>query len=588
MADNKENGRADLFEILNELHQDDGNEKGNPASGNATQSPEEGTRFESEAHVEELLKILSSKDTSEEGVAPAPTVDEAEKGEQEAAPEMKSRFGEEFSSIEFSNVAEEEQPPQGDIDSPTQEESEAEEEEEPEIPTALFGHLSNEASIVSDSGNPHFTDEVTPAPPLPVEEEALEDEEDEEEDSKVKKVGRFFRGMSFIPKAVIYFVLVLVVSAYLAYYIITIGNDVFALVSDSREVTIVIEEGYDDDDVAKLLKEKGVIKYSWVYKLYMKYRGDGDSEDSYIVGEHTLNQNFNYSQIITALTNDRVEREIKRLTIPEGYTVEQIIALLVDNGIGERDDYIEAINNYPYKWDFVQQLDALLATKPNSGDRIYRLEGYLYPDTYEFSTTEDEVFVINKMLGAFNDKFWREFVRVDDKGNSLQKQALEEFNMTFDDIIILASIIQSEGGNSQEFYYVSYVFHNRLKNPNHDGINGYLESDATIQYVLPERVDAAVVPVELETPYNTYKYKALPPGAISNPGTDALSAVFNPEKPRVWYGKDEDDYYDVDAYYFVTNKAGKTYWAKYNSEHVTNSAQVKKDNAEIEAGTYEG
>ncbi|MBE6692125.1 MAG: endolytic transglycosylase MltG [Ruminococcaceae bacterium] len=558
MAENKNNGRADLFEILNEVH----NENSADSSKNA---PEDGTRFESESHVEELLKILSSRGAED---VSADAVEEAKENPSLSPNQERT----ETPAEETTAMSEEET---------------TEEAEKIEIPAALFGHLSNEndetseASTLSDTDNHisaeseishHFTDETEPAPPLPTDDD---DEDDEEEDTKVKKVGRFFRGMSFIPKAVIYIVLVLVASAYLSYYIITIGNDVFALVTDSREVTLVIEEGATNETVAKLLEEKGVIKYGWVYNLYMKYRGDGDSEDEYIAGEHTLNQSFNYAQIITSLTTKNIQREIKRITIPEGFTVEQIITLLVDNGIGERNDYIEAINNYPYKWDFVQQLTEM----GYSEDRIYRLEGYLYPDTYEFSTTEDEVYVINKMLNAFNDKFWREFIEIDDSGFSHQAHVLKEYGMTFDDVITFASIVQSEGGTETDFYYISYVFHNRLSHP-------YsfpkLESDATIQYVLPERVDSTELNIHYDSPYNTYDHNGLPPGAISNPGSDALNAVLYPEAP-----KNSNDR-EIDAYYFVANNAGKTYYAHNKDGHEANKRQAKADNEAIKAGTYAG
>lgn len=520
MADNKENGRADLFEILNEVH-----------DGNTDKSAEDINNTES--HVEDIIKILSgySEEANEE-------------------------------------IVEDEQ----DIS-------------EGEIPASIFGHLSDEGTeeiekaVPFGENNPHFTEETEPAPELPVTEDDEDEEEDSdeeyEEDSKVKKVGRFFRGMSFIPKAIIYIALVVIASAYLSYYIITIGNDIFALVTDSREVTVTIEEGATDESVAKMLEEKGIIKYGWVYELYMKYRGDGDSEDEYIVGEHKINQSFNYSQIITALTTGNTTRKIVRVTIPEGFTVEQIIDLLIENEVGQRDDYIEAINNYPYKWDFVKALEEI----GYSEDRIYRLEGYLYPDTYEFYTNEDEVLVINKMLNAFYDRFWKDFVEKDDEGNSFQDEILNDYGMTFDDVVTLASMVQSEGGTAEDFYYVSYVFHNRL---DHSDSFAKLESDATIQYVLPERVDSTELNVSYETPYNTYLYEGLPPGAISNPGLDALSAVMFPEAPK------NDDGNEIDAYYFVANNAGKTYYAATKSGHENNKAQAKADNEAIEAGTYVG
>ena len=528
MADNNKNRHDDLFDILNEVH---GIE---PTAKPEDNGAEEHT--DTESRVNEILEILSRDSIPDDAPEEVPA---------------------------DTSVREENLP------------------EEAEIPASIFDHLSDEGEIEIEKSlpqteevNTHFTEEDEPSPELPHEDD--EDDEEEEKDSKVKKVGRFFRGASFIPKAVVYIALVLIAAAYLSYYIITIGNDVFALVTDSREVTLTLEEGADDESVAKLLQDNGIIEYGWVYELYMKYRDDGDSEEEYILGEHTLNTNFNYSQIITALTTGNTTREVVRVTIPEGYTTQQIIDMLVEKGVGQRDDYVEAINNYPYKWDFVQQLEDI----GYSEDRIYRLEGYLYPDTYDFYTTEDEVYVINKMLNAFYDKFWKDFVKTDDNGESFQTIMLEEYGMTFDDVVVLASMVQSEGGTAEDFYYVSYVFHNRLSHPE---TFPRLESDATIQYVLPERItDSTQLDISYETPYNTYRYDGLPPGAISNPGLDALSAVLFPEAPK------DDDGDDIRAYYFVANNAGKTYYAATESGHENNKAQAKADNEAIEAGTYEG
>lgn len=473
-----------------------------------------------------------------------------------------------------------------------------------EVPLSIFSHLSEEGKEEEDSvsaeqteSDPHFSDHFTAPdegaelPPLPeiVEPEETDASEDGEEERKSvpKKILNGFKNMSFVPKALIYIAIILIVSAYLSYYIITIGNDVFALVTDSREVTITIEEGATDKSVAELLKAEGVIEYSWVYELYMKYRGGGDSSNEYVIGEHKINTDYNYSQIISSLTRRGLKYDIVRITIPEGFTVDQIIDLLVEKGMGQREDYIKAINEYPYKHEFVR----LLEETDYSENRKYRLEGYLFPDTYDIYTEEYEsklnydgdydyeVYVINVFLNGFNKKFWKDFTRVDKDGDSYQSTVLEKYGMSFDDLIVLASMIQSEGGSAEDFEYISYVFHNRLSHP---ASYPKLESDATIQYVLSERVtDSTELDISFDSPYNTYLYNGLPPGAISNPGADALSAAMFPSPPLNSSGK------EIKAYFFVSNKAGKTYYASARSGHEKNVAQVKKDNAAIEAGTYE-
>ena len=151
--------------------------------------------------------------------------------------------------------------------------------------------------------------------------------------------------------------------------------------------------------------------------------------------------------------------------------------------------------------------------------------------------------------------------------------------MDFDDIVVLASMVQAEGKTAEDFEYISYVFHNRLS---HSGSFPKLESDATIQYALEVReTDSSKIDVSYETPYNTYLYDGLPPGAICNPGLDAFTAAMFPSAPL--NEKDKA----IDAYFFVSNNAGKTYYASSRSGHEKNKAQVAKDNEAIESSTYE-
>ncbi len=540
MAENEKSRADDLFEILKEF--DDTEPSAPEKAEEDTLCPEsdapKAQASENESYYNELLDILSAGNSSTEPESP--------------------------------------------------DASEPQDEEEEALPTSLFSHLTDEgAEEKADTeveSNPHFTDHFSSGDDITVEpiaeEEEEDDEEEEEKESSFSVAGRILNKLSIIPKAIIYIVLVAVLSAYLSYYIIAIGNDVFALVTDSREVTITIEEGATHESVGELLESEGVIEFGWVYELYMKYRGDGDSSNEYIIGEHTLNLDYNYSQIITALTNSSKKREVVRITVPEGYTADQIIELLLSKGIGTKEGYVEALNNYPYKWEFVKRLDEM--GYPEA--RKYRLEGYLYPDTYDFYTDEDEVYVINKMLSAFNTKFWADYVRKNSEGVSWEDMVTEKYGMTFDDIVTLASLAQSEGKTADDFYAISYVFHNRMRSSSSD--MKYLQSDATLQYILPERIqDPVLLKQELDTnesPYNTYKHQGLTPGAISSPCLDALYAAVFPSAPL---DEDEDK---IDAYYFVSNDAGKTYYARTLDGHEKNKRQVEKDNEAIEAGTYEG
>jgi len=437
-----------------------------------------------------------------------------------------------------------------------------------EVPQPIIYHFAEneQGEKVVENLNPHLSDNVN-----------IEDLKNvvnkSERFQKEKKPGKKFfitlGNTSFLFKALFYIFFVLVISAYLSYYVIAIGNDVFALVKEKPNVIISIEEGATIDQVTDELVKQDLIEFGWIFKLYLKYRSD--EEYKFIAGDHTIDETLNYTQLIDKLTKKYKERVSVRIVIPEGLTVDQIIDLFLEKGIGTREGFVDAINNYEYDWEFVKELEVL-----GYPDRKYRLEGYLFPDTYDFYIDTNEVMVINRLLNNFDDKFWNDY-----KTDYLDK--CNEYGMTFDDIITLASMVEAEGNNALDFEYISYVFHNRLDNAGEHPEFAVLESDATIQYVLPERrEDLTQSDLDLDNPYNTYKYKGLPPGAICNPGLDAISAALYPSKPV-----DSNDH-EINAFFFVSNKAGKTYYAMTNNGHEKNKDQVDVDNAAIEAGTYNG
>lgn len=398
-----------------------------------------------------------------------------------------------------------------------------------------------------------------------------EDDEDGEDDPYaglsgpmriLKRIGNFFANIGFLGKAAIYVTLVVIVSAYLAYYIIAIGNDLFALVTGSTEIKVTLPENATEEEVTKILVEKGLVDYQWVFELYLQHYGDGE-DISFIAGEHTLNTDMNYSQLLNALTSAYKSRQIVTLTFPEGFTVDDIIDLFVKNGVGTREGFIDAINNYPYKHEFVQ----LLEEQHWPETRAYRLEGYLYPDTYDFYTDTEEYLAINKLLNNFADKVWVDWKRT-------YAAECEEKGFTLDDIVTLASMVQAEGKTAMDFEYISYVFHNRL---DHAADFPKLESDATIQYAyelagLDREQDSSQINISFNSPYNTYLYDGLPPGAICSAGLDAILAAIYPSPPL------DDDGKDMKAFFFVSNNAGKTYYARTAYSHERNKERVQREN----------
>ena len=428
----------------------------------------------------------------------------------------------------------------------TEEKQQEEKLAEPEEISAISGHFSDKADLSKYKGenDRHFV---------------------ENKEKKKKKSFSFsdfatrIGNMSFLLKAVIYIAIIVVAAVYCSYFAVTGMNDVFALVSTEKEAAITVTEDTTIDQVTQQLKEQEVIKYPWLFKLYCQVYGDG-TDVTLVPGDYSIPDTLNFSNILYRLTTVHTEREVVRITVPEGFTVDQIIDLLVANGVGERTEYIRAINTYPYKHEFVRLLDEM----GYSEDRVYRLEGYLYPDTYDFYTDTEEYLVINKFLNNFNTRFWKYY-------EEDYKTDVEALGMTFDDIVTLASMVQMEAKFIADYESISYVFHNRLS---HSNSFPYLESDATIQYFLDSRKeDLTQEDLDTDNPYNSYLYKGLPPGAICCPSLDALESAIYPAPPV------NDKGNEINAYYFVSDVTGKTYYAQSNSGHEANkkiAAEVNK------------
>ena len=319
-------------------------------------------------------------------------------------------------------------------------------------------------------------------------------------------------------------------SVILSAAVIFIANDVFAFVSDTGEKTVTIPENATAEDVSSILKQNGLIRFPFIYRLYALMRSwNGE----YLSGEFVLNDAMSYDELRYALSAHRGARSQIKVTIPEGYTTDEIIALFVSLGIGTPEGFADVIENGgSFGYDFIAEI-------PEDTGRSYRLDGYLFPDTYFFYQDDSEVQVINKLLNNFENKF-----------DDIYYERCERLGMTFDEVITLASMIQAEAKLAVDFEYISSVFHNRL---NSDSFP-FLESDATVQYCLENRnEDLTQEDLDIDNPYNTYVYEGLPPGPICNPGTEAIYAALYP--------------YETSYYYFYTKKNGETVYSRTYQEH---------------------
>lgn len=339
-------------------------------------------------------------------------------------------------------------------------------------------------------------------------------------------------------KALIYIAAVLAISGFIGVTGIRWGNDIFAFVKEEKRATVVIPEYSTVDEIADILKTNGLISEPQAFKFWVKYKYR--NKNLVIVpGTYELASTMNYDQMLYEIRQKAAPREIVEVTVPEGYTVDQIIDMLVNElHIGTREGYVAAINEYPYEYRFMEELNKLQL----SPDRKYRLEGYIFPARYEIYTDLSEVGVIDYFLSAFEKRFEKSYY-----------DRLTELDMTLDEAVTLASMIQAEGKFDSEYYLISSVFHNRLNSSDFKK----LESDATINYYLPERKEElSREDLETPNPYNTYLNEGLPPGAICNPGLEAIHAALYPD--------------DTNYLYFVADADGHSLFAQTLAQHNAN------------------
>lgn len=368
--------------------------------------------------------------------------------------------------------------------------------------------------------------------------------------------------LSSLVKAVIYIVSILVVSGFLSYFAIVFGNDIFAFVKSDEEITITIGEKTTIKKLGKILEDNGVIEYSGLFDFYAKIR---DKNPALVAGEYTVTPSMNYDQLIRVFAKNTSEKaQTVIVTIPEGYTVKEIVDILVDKyNLSSREELYDVIENYEFDYWFIKQLD-----ENRSPDRKCRLEGYLYPDTYYYYSNASAVNIINKMLKNFDLKMKQTFKNYKGcEGTYIEKinyLCETKCKMTFDEIVNLASIIQMETLYDVEYGHISSVLNNRLKNPRYE-TGGFLGCDATYYYIFqddpPEELTADILAVD--DPYNTRKYKGLPPGPISNPTFLAINYAIFPESTK--------------DYYFFAKKDGTNEFSKTLKEHENKKKEMLED-----------
>lgn len=410
-------------------------------------------------------------------------------------------------------------------------------------------HAEKEPEVPKKKEEFRFEDEVFAPPPkkedfVPVKEIPKKEPEKKKvsekpsasEAARKKRKRRINTAYNWL-LTIIWVSAVLAVSIFIASFALSSINDLVGFSKESREITITIPEGSNLSEIADILESNGVIDEPFTFEVYARVK---EMDNRLAPGTYTLNSNLGYDQIFQALKTKEKPKNVVTVNFYEGMTLREIAQRLEENGVCGYDEFIEAANSETFEYEFENMM--------GSEERIYlKWEGYLFPDTYEFYTDSTPRSVIAKFIDNFNRKITAE-----------HHVRMKELGMSLEDIMTLASVIQSEAAYMEDMEIVSSVFHNRLTPGS--GLP-YLQSDVTYFYytenIEPYIEDENLSEEYLYAYYTYTNYRAgLPAGPICNPGMNAIEAALYPEK--------------TDYYYFVTDHDGNFYYAKTMAEHEAN------------------
>ncbi len=318
---------------------------------------------------------------------------------------------------------------------------------------------------------------------------------------------------------VLYLVCVVLLSALLAGVGWLLASDLCGFNKPVKEVTIEVTSEDTVSTVATKLKDEGLIEYKWFFRLFAAF---ANADEKIGMGTYTLSTEMDYRAMIMGMRSGtgNMNADTVTVTIPEGYTVEQIIQLLAKNGVASEELLREAAQTYDFPYDFID----------NTSESITRLEGYLFPDTYEFYTNMTSVSQVGKeALGKLISTLNK---RLDD--GLLEQAAARGYDLK--EIMTIASLIEKETDGSDRDRIASVIY-NRLEGPGDKaGTYGMLQIDASLLYALPDHEGAITKEdMAVDSPYNLYKYAGLPPTPIGNPGLASIQAALEPDQTDYYY-----------------------------------------------------
>ena len=300
----------------------------------------------------------------------------------------------------------------------------------------------------------------------------------------------------------------------------TFGSDNAA--PRGEKVKFKITEGMDAAEIARRLERTGVIDSGFKFRMLAKFKG---YEDQLKIGSYTFTTGMTYDEVFTKLLAGAPE--VLTVTIPEGFTVNDIANRLSNLGIVNYDTFISKARDFaPFGY---------IERKSNT---FYDCEGFLFPDTYEVTTDMTSEDVLYMMTDNFDYRL----------SDAMREKAKEE-GLSIYDLITLASLVEKEARYAEDRPIIAQVFFKRLK------IGMPLQTDASLQYLMDApKEDVSIADTQIDSPFNTYQHMGLPPGPIANPGLASIEAVLYPA--------------NTDYLYFVADRSGHNHYAYTYDEHL--------------------
>ncbi|MEG2500397.1 MAG: endolytic transglycosylase MltG [Oscillospiraceae bacterium] len=359
-------------------------------------------------------------------------------------------------------------------------------------------------------------------------------------------------------KAII-LVLVSILLLIAAICIAFVYSDINGKFRGDEEVSVKIEQGMGPLAIGKVLQENKVIRSAQLFRFYVKASGDASMLQ---YGDFGLTTDMSYAKIVETLKATKQKKDSIRVTFPEGSTVVQFAQKLEAAGLCSAKEFIDTANTA----DFSQF--AFWGKISDNPMRFMKAEGYLFPETYDFFKDDTPYKIAEKLYAHFDERITPEYYT-----------RMEEMDMSLDELITLASIVQEEAGPVEEQPHVASVLLNRLKPGSplpglQCNVSSYIREPGNYvnDYIIPYYGGKEYIPEGMFDAYDTYKILGLPAGPISCPGIDAIKNTLYPKCP------DGDE---CPHYYFVTDLAGKYYYSSTLNEHNNNIAITKKVNASL-------